>query len=55
MPLQHYDVVVKSVLETRKIFDRMTDQQFAAWYEQKFMITERRVLYILNKAKEMSA
>lgn len=55
MPLQRYDGVVNSVLETRKIFERLTDQEFAEWYERHFMITERRVLGILEAARGMSA
>ena len=53
--LQSYEGVVASVLETRKIFERMTDQEFAEWYEGHFKITERRVLFILEKAKGLSA
>lgn len=53
--LQSYDGVVVSVLETREIFERMTDKEFAEWYEGHFKITERRVLFILEKAKGMTA
>lgn len=53
--LQRFDGVVKSILEVRPLFPDKTDTEFAAWYEQKYMITERRVLGILQAAKEKSA
>lgn len=55
MQLQMLDGVVQSVLQVRGIFRDMTDEEFAAWYEEHFMITERRVLGILEAARGMSA
>jgi hypothetical protein len=52
MPLQRYDGVVTSVLQLRKVFPDKTDEEYAAWYEQHFMVTERRVLGILKADRE---
>jgi hypothetical protein len=54
MHLQRYDGVVTSVLQLRKVFPEKTDEEYAAWYEKHFMVTERRVLGILKADKEMS-
>lgn len=51
MQLQRLDGVVNSVLETRQVFPGKTDEEFAAWYEEHFMVTERRVLGILRAAE----
>lgn len=55
MPLQTYDGVVKSVLQLRKVFPDKTDEEYAAWFEEHFKITEKRVLFILEEDREMSA
>lgn len=51
MQLQRLDGVVQSVLETRQIRSDLGDAEFAEWFEEHFMVTERRVLGILRAAE----
>lgn len=48
MKLQMVDGVVRSIMHTRPIFPELTDEQFAEFYSDKYMITEKRVLKILE-------
>lgn len=52
MKLQLVDGVVRSIMQVRGIFPEKTDEQFAEWYSAKFMVTEKRVLRILEVLKQ---
>jgi hypothetical protein len=55
MQLQRMDGVVQSVLEVRQVFPEKTDEEFSAWYEEHFRVTQKRVLGILSAARGMTA
>lgn len=52
MKLQMVDGVVESIKQIRPIFPEKSDIEFAEWYSNKFMVTEKRVLNILEVLKQ---
>lgn len=48
LKLQMADGVVRSIMQVRPLFPEMDNEQFAEWYSRKFMVTEKRVLKILE-------
>lgn len=51
MKLQTLDGIVNSIKDIRPVFASLTDREFAAWYSQRYKITQARVLFILEQLK----